>query len=170
MDDEEIVTVCAKCDETLITERCSCDNFFCEECFKIHVRRQPTHRKASHSSGTSKLLKAWKFVKGIGGTATFEKDEGAKWFGLVEETKFDPPVCRIVETPRLSELLELSKYADELSPKRQFPSLVSFLGDTGAGKSTLSMNQIRDAWRALMRCSQGTYCAGCRSRRRFRSH
>jgi hypothetical protein len=73
---------------------------------------------------------------------TFEKDEDAKWFGLVEDTSFDLPVCRIVETPRFSEIMESSVHASPQSPKRQYPSFVSFVGETGAGKSSLSICEL----------------------------
>ena len=137
MDEEDDVVICARCAEAPASINCSCGPRYCDDCFALHIAKLPAHRGTPHTNEPTKFQKAWKFVKGIGGTADFERDEGAKWFGLVEERRFDPPVCRIVETPRLADLLELSKYADEHSPQRQFPSLVSFLGDTGAGKSTL---------------------------------
>lgn len=68
----------------------------------------------------------------------FEQDETAKWFGLVEEIGRSGSICQIIETSRFSELMEASRVAYPDSPKRQYPSMIAFVGDTSAGKSTLS--------------------------------
>lgn len=131
---------CVKCDRPDVTTRCSCSNLYCDACYKKHLQSKPTHRGLKYTPGSSLLSKAWKFVKGsLAYTPEdYVKDESAKWFGLTEEFHPHSVVCRIVETTRFAELVEASKHAYPDSPKRQFPSLVSFVGDTGAGKSSLS--------------------------------
>ena len=132
---------CVRCDGPKVTIKCSCGKLYCDECWSTHSSAKPGHKKSPYGAGPTKFQQCWKFVKGTIGYAeeAFEKDEGAKWFGLVEDTKFTPPICRIVETSRFSEIMESSQAATSHSPRRQYPSLVSFVGATGAGKSSLSM-------------------------------
>ena len=70
--------------------------------------------------------------------AYFQKDEVTKWFGLVIEESSGEKITTLVETPRFAELIESSINHHPTSPKRQYPALISFVGETGAGKSTLS--------------------------------
>jgi hypothetical protein len=67
-----------------------------------------------------------------------EKDEANKWFGLHVDKSSSVTVSRLVETKLFSAIMEDSMHAGPESPSRQFPSLVSFVGETGVGKSTLS--------------------------------
>jgi hypothetical protein len=94
------------------------------------------------------LERAWKWATGsIGDLAknaislshAFRQDEGAKWFGLHIEKHEQIRISRIIETPRFDLLASASLHEFDNSPKRQFPSLISFVGDTGAGKSTISI-------------------------------
>jgi hypothetical protein len=133
--------LCEKCDEPA-TVKCSCGNWFCEEDFvSSHLKKQPTHRKG----GSSKSEKSWTWITGklasLSDAASklyFEQDEETKWFGLYVERLGDDRVTRLVETRRFSVLAQESMHHSRNSPKRQFPSLTSFVGETGAGKSTLS--------------------------------
>jgi signal recognition particle GTPase len=68
----------------------------------------------------------------------FKKDEATKWFGLHVEIVRQDRITTIVETPRFSDLMADSLHFSKTSPRRQFPSVTSFVGETGAGKSTLS--------------------------------
>ena len=67
-----------------------------------------------------------------------KEDEMAKWFGLYIESSKSGRIARIIETARYTELAEKSATASANSAKRQFPSIVSFVAETGVGKSTLS--------------------------------
>lgn len=67
----------------------------------------------------------------------FKEDEMAKWFGLYIESSKSGRIARIIETARFTELAEKSATASVNSAKRQFPSITSFVGETGVGKSTL---------------------------------
>ena len=140
--------LCAKCEERPGDVLCSCTERFCEICFTgKHLKRNPAHRR-----GGSKLTeKLWKWVSGTISDAkgsvddlkaNFKQDEAAKWFGLHIDIVNDERVPSLVETPRFSDLVEESLEFYEDSPKSQFPSICSFVGDTGAGKSTLSKWQL----------------------------
>lgn len=140
---EEIVT-CEKCEELPGVVKCSCDAMFCEKCFTTkHLPRNPKHRRG----GTGKTDKAWAWISGTIATLTdstsrathFEQDQVTKWFGLHIKKVGADRVTRLVETSRFSRLVEDSMHYNKNSPRRQFPSITSFVGETGAGKSTLSM-------------------------------
>ena len=133
---------CDKC-EGVASVRCSCDNDYCERCFQEHLRKRPRHRRGGTRESDSSL--AWILGKiaslkdGASRATQFEKDEMAKWFGLhIDKTSIDR-VSWVLETPRFTDLTEKSRSYYEKSPKRQYPSIISFVGETGAGKSTLSM-------------------------------
>ncbi|KAL4987485.1 hypothetical protein BDW68DRAFT_177857 [Aspergillus falconensis] len=136
---------CGKCDKAVATNKCSCDERFCDVCFSFHLERVPKHRKAG-----GKFERAWKWATGTAGHLAdlthfdqfFKQDEGAKWFGLHVEKIDQTRVSRIIETPRFNELMEGSVHALPGSPSRQFPSLITFVGDTGAGKSTIIRSLI----------------------------
>lgn len=88
----------------------------------------------------------WKWISGkLSGIANsitqatqFKKDEATKWFGLHVKIMHQDRITTIVETPRFANLMEESLHFHKDSPRRQFPSVTSFVGETGAGKSTLS--------------------------------
>lgn len=133
--------LCEKCEEVEIEVTCSCGAKFCERCFsRKHLARNPTHRKG----GSRKDEDAWnwftgKFAGVRGLSDQFKDDEAAKWFGLYTDTRPGKEKGYLVDTPRLRNLMSesLTWYPD--SPRRQFPSIASFVGETGAGKSTLGM-------------------------------
>jgi len=133
---------CGICGNVPGETHCSCGEEFCATCFQNHTRRNPTHRRA----GSSIAERFWSWAVGHWASLTneatrreqFQKDEGAKWFGLAVEKSGSDRIAWIVETPRFSNLVEDSVHYLDGSPSRQFPSIVSFVGDTGAGKSTLS--------------------------------
>jgi len=137
---------CEKCDEGLGVVVCSCGAEFCEQCFGArHLRRNPNHRRG----GTKKLQAYWNWVSGelagltnpLTQASHFKKDESAKWFGIHTETARDGKyITSIVDTERLTNLVETSLHFEDSSPNRQFPSIASFVGETGAGMSTLSMS------------------------------
>lgn len=144
----DTAALCEKCEERRWEVICSCGAEFCEECFlDVHLKRKPLHKRG----GTRKTEDAWNWISGKLANLTitaqhhqFKNDEGAKWFGLyVEATRRKDRLTSIVETRRLSELMTGSIYHFQDSPKRQFPSITSFVGETGAGKSTLSMFPFR---------------------------
>lgn len=140
---EEIIS-CEKCENLFGVVKCSCGARFCETCFTVkHLPRNQKHRRG----GTNKTDKAWSWISGAYATLTnstsraeyFEQDQVTKWFGLHIEKVGADCVTRLVETTRLSRLIEDSIHHNKHSPRRQFPSITSFVGETGAGKSTLSM-------------------------------
>ncbi|KAF5717819.1 hypothetical protein FMUND_5550 [Fusarium mundagurra] len=151
MDDD----LCAKCEEKPGDVRCSCGERFCEYCFsKKHLPRNQTHKRG----GSKKTETKWNKIKGVVSSFTssfspashFQRDETSKWFGLHISS---PPgrkdrIATLVETTRFSSLLEESLHFHKRSPKRQYPSICSFVGDTGAGKSTLIRSLIFDSDRA----------------------
>ncbi|KAK3936131.1 hypothetical protein QBC46DRAFT_367088 [Diplogelasinospora grovesii] len=146
----EEIEICEKCEEMPGDVKCSCGARYCERCFTTkHLARNPKHRRG----GTTKTDKAWAWVSGAYATFTdsasrathFEHEEATKWFGLHIQKVGTDRVTRLVETPRFSRLVEASVYHKTNSPHRQFPSITSFVGETGAGKSTLIRSLIHNA-------------------------
>lgn len=133
---------CDKCDAMPGVVLCSCDNQYCEECFQGHLKRRRGHRRSNRMAES-----AWNWISGKLAHLTspqvqFKDDESTKWFGLcIETNRQRDRLTSIVETKRLQELMTVSLNYRDSSPKRQFPSITSFVGETGAGKSTLSMSQ-----------------------------
>ncbi|KAF9887744.1 hypothetical protein FE257_009697 [Aspergillus nanangensis] len=140
----ETAALCEKCEIRPWEIICSCSGEFCEECFQnIHLVRKPTHRQG----GNRRAEDAWNWISGKLANFTistqFKNDEGTKWFGLsVNLTKKRDRLTSIVETRRLSDLMTSSIYHQKNGPRRQFPSITSFVGETGAGKSTLIRSMI----------------------------
>ena len=135
--------LCERCDDREIEVNCSCGAGFCGHCFSNkHLVRNPTHRKG----GNRKDEEKWKWItgrfSGIKSIAEqFKDDEDAKWFGLHADWVNGAYHVSIVETERLTNTMaaSLMYYDAEDTPKRQFPSIASFIGETGAGKSTLGL-------------------------------
>lgn len=136
------MATCERCDEPADI-KCSCGNWYCEDHFgPVHLKKQPTHQRG----GTTTTDKAWAWVSGkiasLSDAASrarhFQEDEVTKWFGLHVERLGQDRVTRLVETNRFSSLMQESRHHFSDSPQRQFPSITSFVGETGAGKSTLS--------------------------------
>lgn len=138
--------LCAKCEEAPGVVKCSCKNTFCKECFHNEHLTRP--RNAGHREvlpSKRQMVANWalgaihslqSYAEGV--QAYFQKDEATKWFGLVIEESSGEKITTLVETPRFAELIESSINHHPTSPKRQYPALISFVGETGAGKSTLS--------------------------------
>jgi hypothetical protein len=135
--------LCAKCEEARGVVKCICKNTFCKECFHNEHLTKP--RNAGHREvlpSKRQIVANWalgafhSFQGGVQGY--FQKDEATKWFGLVVEESSGEKITTLVETPRFAELIESSINHHPTSPKRQYPALISFVGETGAGKSTLS--------------------------------
>jgi len=135
---------CEKCENRPGAVRCSCGAQFCEECFsKKHLERNPTHQRGA----TNKTEKDWTWISGripnlidpVSRAKIFERDQSAKWFGLYVKNTGDDRVTWLIQTTRFSTLAEDSMHHKENSPRRQFPSITSFVGETGSGKSTLGI-------------------------------
>jgi hypothetical protein len=138
------IDLCAKCDKAAAEVVCSCNAKFCGRCFKKkHLVSNPRHTKAGDFRNEQMWdLISGKFDNGTDLAIRFKEDEDAKWFGLhTETTTGQDRTTSIVETSRLRDLMSNSVCYYKDSPKRQFPSIVSFVGDTGAGKSTLGTLQ-----------------------------
>ena len=132
---------CPKCDKEPAVVKCNCNASFCAKCWELHKEKKPNHEKA----GPSVWDQIWRRAKGVPITSSktmgnhLEIDENAKWFGLVVENSGRNRICSIVETSRFADLREESmSLATDHRRETQFPSIVSFIGETGAGKSTLS--------------------------------
>lgn len=135
---------CGKCEAAEGDVKCTCEEIFCNPCFQWHIERLPKHQKVS--SDQKILREAWSWASGTSSALSdmatrseyFKEDEMAKWFGLYIESSKSGRIARIIETARYTELAEKSVTVSANSAKRQFPSIVSFVGETGVGKSTLS--------------------------------
>ncbi|KAF1995293.1 hypothetical protein P154DRAFT_445923 [Amniculicola lignicola CBS 123094] len=142
MADDDIPGVCDACEvECRADVACNCGMEFCSSHWARHQMKHPTHRKAA----SGKVAKLWDWVKGnvnnlkssTARAARFEKDEGSKWFGFVVESFGAERTTSILETARFSMLMEGSMLSSDEGPTSRYPSIVSFVGECGAGKSTL---------------------------------
>ncbi|CAI7652244.1 unnamed protein product [Penicillium manginii] len=130
------MTPCPKCEKVEGKTKCACGaGPFCEPCYnKSHLVVHPDHKKASWRT---------KWMRGLSDTLTlsfgekyFLRDEHTKWFGYnVEELENGGEVGAIIETMRFQDLVERARMAS--SRGVLFPSVVAFIGETGAGKSTI---------------------------------
>jgi hypothetical protein len=66
------------------------------------------------------------------------EDLSSLWFGLDIGNR--PTAARFVTTNVYGDLMKSSTFSDK---SQQFPSLVSFVGPTGAGKSTLIVSMLQ---------------------------
>ncbi|SPN97426.1 uncharacterized protein DNG_00940 [Cephalotrichum gorgonifer] len=104
-----------------------------------HLIRHPKHKK----SGGKKYQEYWSWAtswrhSGTSQSEAFKQDEASKWFGVYTEFSVNSTrVTTLIETDRLRRLLEISHVYRDKSSERQYPSIASFVGETGAGKSTL---------------------------------
>ncbi|KAI5921413.1 hypothetical protein F4810DRAFT_712454 [Camillea tinctor] len=112
------------------------------------LRQDPDHRPNA-PSGTSDCdeveLKDYIYLTWLLDSSSLEKrkrdlhldDIWSTWFGVPHDQTDARPNMYI--WPRVNNLLNTTKEM----PDRQYPSLVSFVGDTGSGKSTLIRAMIR---------------------------
>ena len=120
-----------------------------------HLKKKPAHWQVNHI-----YERLWHSAAGMLSSLSdtllqthYTNDEANKWFGIHVDRQSSRSVSRIVETKRFSALMEESMHAYPRSPRRQFPSIVSFVGEIGVGKSTLSkLHCMKEA------CSSGTDC------------
>ncbi|KAF3224782.1 hypothetical protein TWF192_001403 [Orbilia oligospora] len=149
MEEPECEILCVKCEEPLdIPVDCFCGAVFCEECFLEHLeQRRKKGLEGGHGRPQSQADILWRQAKEAPprdnpGDA-FLEDEKAKWFGCQlqicdSDTKPESTEAYdLVETPRLRRLIAQSLSFTPDSPSTQFPTLVSFVGGTGTGKSLL---------------------------------
>lgn len=147
--DDEIDDGCERCHSSnsdLI--ECSCSMKYCAVCLPKHLKKHKTHHRISENH--QKLLRWWAGVTESLNNhlpiseefrkRSMERDEANKWFGLSVDKSGPLPIAHIVETWRFSALMEDSLHGSPGRPRRQYPSIVSFVGETGVGKSTLSMS------------------------------
>ncbi|PVI06697.1 hypothetical protein DM02DRAFT_709324 [Periconia macrospinosa] len=141
--DSQTADLCEVCDELPATVKCSCETRFCETHFSKHQAKHPTH-----SRGGGRAERVWAWISGAklsrdgsNSRENFEREQVSKWFGLHVEKSENYRVTRLIETTRFSRLIEES--VNQGTARRQFPSIVSFIGETGAGKSTLKYIDVR---------------------------
>jgi len=133
--------VCVKCEKKPSQIKCSCRKHYCRVCHQSHCENFPTHHE--YRSITEGITD-WALGTALSLKDLFVKDERSKWFGIVYDKIDDAKITKLVQTPRFNELVSASAYHFGDSPNRQFPSIVSFVGETGAGKSTLSNTSSRN--------------------------
>ncbi|KAK6519396.1 hypothetical protein TWF281_003230 [Arthrobotrys megalospora] len=145
MEEIDDIECCGTCGSSLeIASECRCGEVFCNKCFNNHLIRMK-HSKKPQNHGKlapSRAEVLWAAVMKVPPSANqdlqFKQDEHRKWFGLyVEDTAPATRTCSIIETNRLRDLLDRSLGYRPDSPRIQYPSIASFVGDTGAGKSFL---------------------------------
>jgi hypothetical protein len=69
-------------------------------------------------------------------TRLHEEDVGSLWFGLIPGEKEQP---QLVNNDAYQHIINLSNFKNR---QGQYPSLVSFIGTTGTGKSTLIVSTL----------------------------
>lgn len=115
----------------------ACQRVYCDDCYDAQlVHEDDGNRLGAHEKTD---LDTANFILSVFGTKDSAEDRErlhvkniqSKWFG----THIDEQESRIYfqEFGGLSGILRKSN----VLPHQQFPSLISFVGDTGAGKSTL---------------------------------
>ncbi|KAF3187834.1 hypothetical protein TWF225_004058 [Orbilia oligospora] len=147
-------TECDTCEEPILGEPmgCLCSGVYCEDCFRKHIKQMERKgRGGEHGQAetwepsVADMIwgKVSKAIAEIDLSTLFIEDEKAKWFGHRSRTSKQDgepnPIETqyIVETSRLEDLMAQSLNFRPDSPSTQFPSIVSFVGATGAGKSLL---------------------------------
>lgn len=115
----------------------ACRRVYCDDCYEAQlVHEEDENRFGAHEKTD---LDTANFILSVFGNKDSVEDRErlhvkniqSKWFG----THIDEQESRIYfrDFGGLSALLQKS----HVLPHQQFPSLISFVGDTGAGKSTL---------------------------------
>lgn len=132
-------------DVTLDLLQCSCEMKFCAVCLTKHLRKYKKHYRLGENYKKLQTWWAWvtdslPHISEDSRKKAIEKDEVNKWFGLSVDESGSIPVARLVETRRFSTLMEDSLHGSPGRPRRQYPRIISFVGETGVGKSTLSMS------------------------------
>ncbi|KAK3358831.1 hypothetical protein B0T25DRAFT_449228 [Lasiosphaeria hispida] len=136
---------CSQCDDPG-TVCCSCKVVYCPGCFSSHTKKKPSHHEVRPSKLAAITNRVFEGARDMydnlkSMTEIFRRDEATKWFGLVmpeeSDSEDESESPRIVETLRFEELVESSLRQSTSDAKRQRPRIVSFVGETGAGKSTL---------------------------------
>ncbi|EGX50996.1 hypothetical protein AOL_s00054g732 [Orbilia oligospora ATCC 24927] len=147
-------TECDTCEEHILGSpmECLCSAVYCGDCFHKHIRkmeingRGDEHRQAeTWEPSVADMIwgKVTKAIAEIDLSTLFIEDEKAKWFGHWSQMSEQDDETNsietqyIVETSRLRDLMAQSLNFGPDSPSTQFPSIVSFVGASGAGKSLL---------------------------------
>ncbi|KAF8241567.1 hypothetical protein K440DRAFT_569550 [Wilcoxina mikolae CBS 423.85] len=137
---KDLPTLCAGCETDLKVSWCNrCDITLCNECWDKQAAHKGKHKRQSGLGGTHQKtdLRIRDILHSILHPVAENEQDGihwrdynSKWFGVSSEGE----VASLSTTNRYR---ELTMDADcELSFLR-YPSLISFIGETGAGKSTL---------------------------------
>ncbi|KAF3160773.1 hypothetical protein TWF788_002869 [Orbilia oligospora] len=147
-------TECDTCEKPILGSPvgCLCSGVYCGDCFRKHIdKMERKGRGDDHGQATpwepsmADIIwgKVSKAIAEIDLSTLFIEDEKAKWFGhwsqMSEQDDETNPIKThyIVETSRLRDLMAQSLNFRPDSPSTQYPSIVSFVGATGAGKSFL---------------------------------
>lgn len=145
--DGESDDVCGTCGNAISTLiLCSCDGAFCAVCLTKHLKKFNRHYPLSENHREAQISRAWatdSLNKCLPRSEdsrkkSIEKDGANKWFGLSLHRSGPVPVACIVETRRFSTLMEDSLHCAPGRLRHQYPSIISFVGEAGVGKSTLS--------------------------------
>lgn len=126
-----------------------CGMTFHKTCWALERRHVPQPDLRVCSSPTDLSIDVWmRWLLEPNVTPQEQADSHAadvysKWFGVVENRTGVPS---LLVWPRLSQLiLKYPPTATSDVRTRQYPSLISFFGDTGGGKSTLIKTLIRSS-------------------------
>jgi hypothetical protein len=136
--------ICAACEKLFNSGfYCNiCELIYCNVCWDL----QPTHRKGRdtrllHEKTDEKLARAinrilYPELTPEQCTNQHVEDHETEWFGVEypEDIGMAGPQVSFVTTRRMQEILDPVCKQSQL---HKYPSIVSFVGETGAGKSTL---------------------------------
>lgn len=118
-----------------------CECLYCDDCWDLAPSHKKNRTRRTHEKTDETLAKTVSEIldpeqSNINFNDQVAEDEKTKWFGIKYPDNAEDPSSSITlfNTRRLQEIMDA---AEKPNGEPQYPSIISFVGETGAGKSTL---------------------------------